>query len=101
MSAIAFDLLVIGIYFAIIVAIGVHFSTRNRDVSEFALGGRSIPWWAVLASRKRVRVLPGAYLAREVDGVTPGADRLRVAMVAPEDEMRDGLTRLRSCLYGE
>ena len=48
-----------------------------------------------------VRVLPGAYLAREVDGVTPGADRLRVAMVAPEDEMRDGLTRLRSCLYGE
>jgi aspartate/methionine/tyrosine aminotransferase len=48
-----------------------------------------------------VRVLPGAYLAREVDGVTPGADRLRVAMVAPQDEMRDGLTRLRSCLYGE
>jgi hypothetical protein len=48
-----------------------------------------------------VRVLPGAYLAREVDGATPGADRIRVAMVAPEDEMRDGLTRLRSCLYGE
>ena len=47
-----------------------------------------------------VRVLPGAYLAREVDGVTPGADRLRVAMVAEEQEMRDGLTRLRSCLYG-
>ena len=48
-----------------------------------------------------MRVLPGAYLARAVDGVTPGADRLRVAMVAPEEEMRDGLTRLRSCLYGE
>ncbi len=47
-----------------------------------------------------VRVLPGAYLAREVDGVTPGADRLRVAMVAEEQEMRDGLMRLRSCLYG-
>ncbi|MDG3041060.1 aminotransferase class I/II-fold pyridoxal phosphate-dependent enzyme [Roseicyclus marinus] len=47
-----------------------------------------------------VRVLPGAYLAREVDGVTPGADRLRVAMVAEQQEMRDGLLRLRSCLYG-
>ncbi|WP_338276379.1 aminotransferase class I/II-fold pyridoxal phosphate-dependent enzyme [Roseicyclus marinus] len=47
-----------------------------------------------------VRVLPGAYLARAVDGVTPGADRLRVAMVAEQQEMRDGLLRLRSCLYG-
>ena len=47
-----------------------------------------------------VRVLPGAYLARQVDGVTPGADRLRVAMVAEQQEMRDGLLRLRSCLYG-
>lgn len=48
-----------------------------------------------------VRVLPGAYLAREVNGQTPGADRIRVAMVAPEDEMRDGLTRLKACLYGQ
>ena len=47
-----------------------------------------------------VRVLPGAYLAREADGVTPGADRIRVAMVAEQQEMRDGLMRLRSCLYG-
>jgi len=47
-----------------------------------------------------VRVLPGAYLAREVDGVTPGADRIRVAMVAEEQEMRDGLIRLKACLYG-
>jgi aspartate/methionine/tyrosine aminotransferase len=46
-----------------------------------------------------VRVLPGAYLAREVDGVTPGADRIRVAMVAPEQELRDGLMRLKTCLY--
>jgi aspartate/methionine/tyrosine aminotransferase len=47
-----------------------------------------------------VRVLPGAYLAREVDGVTPGADRIRVAMVAEENEMREGLIRLKACLYG-
>jgi aspartate/methionine/tyrosine aminotransferase len=47
-----------------------------------------------------VRVLPGAYLAREVAGQTPGADRIRVAMVADRHEMRDGLTRLKACLYG-
>jgi aspartate/methionine/tyrosine aminotransferase len=46
-----------------------------------------------------VRVLPGAYLARAVDGATPGADRVRVAMVAEQQEMRDGLMRLKACLY--
>ncbi|AHM03250.1 N-succinyl-L,L-diaminopimelate aminotransferase alternative [Roseibacterium elongatum DSM 19469] len=46
-----------------------------------------------------VRVLPGHYLAREVDGQTPGADRIRVAMVAEKEEMRRGLIRLRKALY--
>ncbi len=46
-----------------------------------------------------VRVLPGAYLAREVNGHTPGADRIRVAMVAEKEEMRTGLIRLRNCIY--
>jgi hypothetical protein len=43
--------------------------------------------------------LPGSYLAREVNGHTPGADRIRVAMVAGKDDMRRGLIRLRDCLY--
>ncbi|MEZ5911230.1 MAG: aminotransferase class I/II-fold pyridoxal phosphate-dependent enzyme [Paracoccaceae bacterium] len=46
-----------------------------------------------------VRVLPGAYLGREVDGVNPGAGYIRVAMVAPREEMQRGLIRLRDCLY--
>ncbi|RFP90726.1 aminotransferase class I/II-fold pyridoxal phosphate-dependent enzyme [Rhodobacteraceae bacterium 63075] len=45
-----------------------------------------------------VRVLPGAYLSREVDGRNPGAGYIRVAMVAPKDEMQQGLIRLKSCL---
>ena len=47
-----------------------------------------------------VRVLPGAYLSREVDGVNPGQTYIRVAMVAPGDEMQRGLKKLRDCLYG-
>jgi len=47
-----------------------------------------------------VRVLPGAYLAQEADGVNPGKEFVRVAMVAPEEEMAGGLMRLRGCLYG-
>lgn len=46
-----------------------------------------------------VRVLPGAYLSRDVAGVNPGQGYIRVAMVAPIDDMRRGLTRLRDCLY--
>jgi len=46
-----------------------------------------------------VRVLPGAYLSRDVQGDNPGAGYIRVALVAPEDETRRGLTLLRSCLY--
>jgi aspartate/methionine/tyrosine aminotransferase len=47
-----------------------------------------------------VRVLPGAYLGRAVDGQNPGAGYIRVAMVAEQEEMQRGLIRLRDCLYG-
>ncbi|SMC52587.1 aminotransferase class I/II-fold pyridoxal phosphate-dependent enzyme [Primorskyibacter flagellatus] len=46
-----------------------------------------------------VRVLPGAYLGREVDGVNPAEQFIRVAMVAPKEEMQRGLIRLCDCLY--
>mgnify|MGYP003667087481 CR=1 FL=1 len=46
-----------------------------------------------------VRVLPGAYLSRDVGGHNPGAGYVRVAMVAPKDAMVAGLISLRDCLY--
>ncbi len=46
-----------------------------------------------------VRVLPGTYLGREVDGFNPGSEYIRVAMVAKIDELRCGLNRLRDCVY--
>ena len=45
-----------------------------------------------------VRVLPGAYLGREGSAGNPGKKYIRAAMVAPKEEMRRGLERLRSCL---
>lgn len=47
-----------------------------------------------------VRVLPGAYLGRAVAGHNPGSGYIRVALVAPIEEMQRGLTRLADCLYG-
>lgn len=46
-----------------------------------------------------IRVLPGAYLGREVDGVNPGQGYIRVALVAPRDETERGLTAIRQTLY--
>jgi aspartate/methionine/tyrosine aminotransferase len=46
-----------------------------------------------------VRVLPGGYLGREVDGENPAKGFIRVAMVAPTQDMQRGLTLLRDCLY--
>ena len=46
-----------------------------------------------------VRVLPGAYLSQESGGENPGKEYIRAAMVAPIEEMAQGLTRLRDCLY--
>ncbi|WP_050522028.1 aminotransferase class I/II-fold pyridoxal phosphate-dependent enzyme [Pseudorhodobacter wandonensis] len=48
-----------------------------------------------------VRVLPGAYLSRDVNGENPGAGYIRVALVAPKEETQRGLTQLRDCLYGQ
>ncbi len=46
-----------------------------------------------------VRVLPGAYLSRDVAGDNPGKAYVRVALVAPIEEMQHGLIQLRDCLY--
>lgn len=47
-----------------------------------------------------VVVLPGAYLGRGEAEKNPGKGYIRVAMVAPKEEMQRGLTQLRACLYG-
>ncbi|MEM8957096.1 MAG: aminotransferase class I/II-fold pyridoxal phosphate-dependent enzyme [Pseudomonadota bacterium] len=48
-----------------------------------------------------VRVLPGAYLARDTATGNPGQGYIRVALVAPYDETDRGLRLLRDCLYPE
>lgn len=45
-----------------------------------------------------LKVLPGAYLSRDTATGNPGAEYIRVALVAPYDELWRGLTRLRAAL---
>ena len=47
-----------------------------------------------------VRTLPGAFLSRDTAAGNPGAGYIRVALVAPKDDVERGLTLLRDCIYG-
>jgi SSS family transporter len=48
------DLLIDGaiiiVYFVAIVMIGLRMGQKEESLHDFALGGRSVPWWAVMAS---------------------------------------------------
>src|SRR3954467_7298089 len=37
-------------YFVVIIGIGLRMGRKEDNLEDFALGGRRIPWWAVLAS---------------------------------------------------
>ena len=45
-----------------------------------------------------IRVIPGAYLARRVDGYNPGAGYIRLALVHDLDTTREALTRIAAIL---
>jgi solute:Na+ symporter, SSS family len=46
----AVDLVVIGVYMAAVVLLGVWAGRGNRDLSDYLLGSRNLPWWALLGS---------------------------------------------------
>ena len=46
-----------------------------------------------------LRGLPGSYLGQIANEQNPGSGYVRVALVAPKEEMQRGLTILRDCLY--
>lgn len=51
-----------------------------------------------LFEAQHVTVVPGSYLSREVDGVNPGAGRVRMALVAPLAECIEAAERIRNFL---
>ena len=49
-----------------------------------------------LYAQQNVTVLPGTYLSRSVDGINPGQQRVRMALVAEFDECIEAAKRIRS-----
>jgi len=48
--ALLIDGLIVVLYFVGITALGLYKGRREKSLHDFALGGRSVPWWAVMAS---------------------------------------------------
>ncbi|WAH60152.1 succinyldiaminopimelate transaminase [Pseudomonas silvicola] len=51
-----------------------------------------------LFEQQHVTVVPGSYLSRDVEGVNPGAGRVRMALVAPLAECVEAAERIRDFL---
>ena len=49
-ARLAIDTAVLLLYFIVIISIGLYMGRREESLKDFVLGGRAIPWWAVLAS---------------------------------------------------
>ncbi|HEV8184357.1 MAG TPA: hypothetical protein VGP40_00270, partial [Chthoniobacterales bacterium] len=62
------DAIVLLAYFFGIVALGLWAGRRNKNLQEFSLGGRSIPWWAVLASIVAAETSAATFLGTPAEG---------------------------------
>ena len=49
-----------------------------------------------LYAQQHVNVVPGSYLSREVNGLNPGSNRIRMALVAPLDECIESAERIKN-----
>ena len=54
-----------------------------------------------LFAQQHVTVVPGSYLSREVNGLNPGAGRIRMALVAPLAECIEAAERIRRFIQGQ
>ena len=55
-------------YFALIVGLGLYMGRKEDSMHDFALGGRKIPWWAVLASIVAAETSAGTFLGTPGEG---------------------------------
>src|SRR5437867_4351754 len=64
----AIDSAVLLLYFILIISIGLYMGRKEESLRDFALGGRAIPWWAVLASIIAAETSAGTFLGTPGEG---------------------------------
>ena len=62
------DTCVLLLYFVIIIFIGLRMGRKEDSLEDFALGGRQIPWWAVLASIIAAETSAGTFFGAPGEG---------------------------------
>ena len=62
------DAVVLVAYFLGIVGLGLWPVRWNKNLTDFALGSRSIPWWAVLASIVAAETSAATFLGTPAEG---------------------------------
>jgi solute:Na+ symporter, SSS family len=67
-ARLAIDTVVLFAYFFGIVALGLWAGRRNKNLQDFSLGARSIPWWAVLASIIAAETSAATFLGTPAEG---------------------------------
>jgi SSS family transporter len=64
----AIDTGVLLLYFIVIIVIGLRMGRKEDNLEDFALGGRRIPWWAVLASLIAAETSAGTFFGTPGEG---------------------------------
>ncbi len=67
-SRLLVDTGVLLLYFFIIIFIGLRMGRKEDNLEDFALGGRRIPWWAVLASIIAAETSAGTFFGTPGEG---------------------------------
>jgi len=67
-SRLVIDSAVLLLYFIIIISIGLRMGRKEDTLEDFALGGRRIPWWAVLASIIAAETSAATFLGTPAEG---------------------------------
>src|SRR5215813_10172269 len=69
-ARLAIDTAVLFSYFVLIISIGLYTGRKEQSLKDFALGGRAIPWWAVLASIIAAETTASTFFGTPGEGFT-------------------------------
>src|SRR5687768_11903788 len=67
-SALLIDGLIIVFYFVAITAIGLYVGRKEESLEDYALGGRRVPWWAVMASIIAAETSAATFIGAPAEG---------------------------------
>jgi solute:Na+ symporter, SSS family len=77
------DVIVVIVFFAITLGLGLYFSKKNVDTDEYFLGGRSLPGWALGMSLLGTVMSSVSFIALPADGFKTTFVRLSMGLVFP------------------